>query len=41
MAQAGAFAAKYGLPKDKVWRSWEHGPSKLFLNDLDHRFDDD
>jgi hypothetical protein len=39
MAQADAFAEKYRLPKDKVWRSWEHGPSKLFLNDLEHRFD--
>jgi hypothetical protein len=38
-AQADAFAAKYRLPKDTVWRSWEHGPSKLFLNDLEHRFD--
>ena len=38
MAQAEAFAAKHGLPKDKVWRSWEHGSSKLFLNDLEHRF---
>ncbi len=38
MAQAAAFSAKHGLPKDKVWRSWEHGPSKLFLNDLEHRF---
>lgn len=38
MAQAEAFAAKHGLPKDKVWRSWDHGPSKLFLNDLEHRF---
>jgi hypothetical protein len=39
MAQADAFAAKNRLPKDTVWRSWEHGPSKLFLNDLEHRFD--
>jgi hypothetical protein len=38
MAQAEAFATEHGLPKDKVWRSWEHGPSKLFLNDLEHRF---
>jgi hypothetical protein len=38
MAQAAAFAARHGLPKDKTWRSWEHGPSKLFLNDLEHRF---
>lgn len=38
MAQAETFAAKHDLPKDKVWRSWEHGPSKLFLNALEHRF---
>ncbi len=38
MAQAENFAAQYGLPKDKTWRSWEHGPSKLFLNDLENRF---
>jgi hypothetical protein len=41
MAQAKAFANKFALPKDKVWRSWEQGPSKLFLNDLEHRFDVD
>lgn len=41
MARAEAFAAKHGLPKDKTWRSWEHGPSKLFLNDLEHRFNSD
>jgi hypothetical protein len=41
MAQANAFAAKFGLAKDKTWRSWEPGPSKLFLNDLEHRFDVD
>jgi hypothetical protein len=38
MAQANAFATRHGLPKDKVWRSWEYGPPKLFLNDLEHRF---
>jgi len=37
-ARADAFAAASGLPKDKTWRSWEHGPSKLFLNDLEHSF---
>jgi hypothetical protein len=41
MSRAKAFAAKYALSKDKIWRSWEHGPSKLFLNDLEHRFDVD
>lgn len=38
IAQVEAFSAKHGLPKDKVARSWEHGPSKLFLNDLERRF---
>jgi hypothetical protein len=41
MREAEAFAAKYNLPKDKTWRSWEHGPSKLLLNELQHRFDAD
>jgi hypothetical protein len=41
MAQAEEFAAKFGLPKDKTWRAWERGPAKLFLNDLEHRFDVD
>jgi len=38
MAKANAFAAAWGLSKDKTWRSWEQGPSKLFLNDLERRF---
>ena len=38
MAQANAFAAKHGLAKDRTWRAWEHGPAKLFLNDLERRF---
>jgi hypothetical protein len=38
MAQADTFAASNGLPKDQTWRSWEQGPSMLFLNDLEHRF---
>ena len=38
MAEADTFARLHGLPKDKVWRSWEHGPSKIFLNDLERRF---
>jgi hypothetical protein len=41
MAQADVFANTNGLPKDRTWRSWEYGPSKLFLNDLEHRFDVD
>lgn len=38
MAQAEKFAVQYGLPKDRTWRSWEHGPSKLFLNNLENSF---
>jgi hypothetical protein len=38
MTQANLFAKKFGLPFDKVWHLWEPGPSKLFLNDLEHRF---
>jgi hypothetical protein len=41
MRESAEFADKYSLPKDKVWRSWEDGPSKLFLNDLQHRFETD
>jgi hypothetical protein len=41
MAKAHVFAEKHGLPKNEVWRSWIPGPSKLFLNDLEHRFDVD
>ena len=39
MDAAAAFAKDNDLPADKVWRSWEPGPSRLFLNDLEHRFD--
>lgn len=35
------FADKHSFPADKVWRAWEAGPAKLFLNDLEHRFDVD
>jgi hypothetical protein len=38
MAAAESFAARFALPRQRVWRSWEHGPSKLFLNDLERRF---
>lgn len=34
-AEADSFARNHNLPKDKVWRSWEYGPSKLFLNNLE------
>nr|WP_246227951.1 cellulase family glycosylhydrolase [Roseobacter ponti] len=38
MARARAFAQDHGLDKGSIWRSWEHGPSKIFLADLEHRF---
>ncbi|MCP4618202.1 MAG: cellulase family glycosylhydrolase [Bradyrhizobium sp.] len=38
MAEARAFAARNSLPADAVARTWEAGPSKLFLNDLEQRF---
>lgn len=41
MSEAAGFARAHDLPKEATWRSWEHGPSKLFLNDLEHRFDVD
>lgn len=41
MGEANAFAQKTGLPAGMVWRSWEPGPAKIFLNDLEHRFDTD
>lgn len=41
MAEADSFARTHNLPKDKVWRSWEYGPSKIFLNDLERRVNAD
>jgi len=38
MSLARKFADKNGLDYNKTWRSWEPGPSKLFLNDLEHQF---
>ncbi len=38
MSLARKFAAEKGLDARKTWRSWEPGPSKLFLNDLEHQF---
>jgi hypothetical protein len=38
MARAAEFAQKNGLSKDQTWRSWQPGPSKIFLNDLEHTF---
>ena len=36
--EAREFSARWDLPYDKVWRSWELGLSKIFLNDLEYRF---
>ncbi|OEC35038.1 hypothetical protein SAMN05216600_11318 [Pseudomonas cuatrocienegasensis] len=41
MSEAENFARQHNLPKNKIWRAWEHGPSKLFLNDLEQRFNVD
>ncbi len=38
MALAKKFANTHGLDYEQTWRSWEHGPSKLFLSELEHRF---
>lgn len=38
MRKAKAFAKQHGLKEGRIWRSWEHGSPKLFLNDLEHRF---
>ncbi len=40
MAKAKAFAERWQLDWNRVWRSWEFGPSKLFLSDLEHQFND-
>ena len=38
MARAREFADKFNLSANQTWRSWTPGPSKLFLSDLEHRF---
>ncbi|HJW27330.1 MAG TPA: cellulase family glycosylhydrolase [Rhodocyclaceae bacterium] len=37
MDEARKFANTWGLSTDATWHSWEYGPSKLFLNDLEYR----
>ena len=37
--EADRFARQRGLSAGKVQRAWEFGPPKLFLNDLEQRFD--
>ncbi|MCQ0090487.1 hypothetical protein FGD77_01585 [Roseovarius sp. M141] len=38
MAVADAFAARHGLDREQIWRSWEFGAPKIFLNDMEQRF---
>ena len=38
MSASEQFAKAHQLPVETTWHSWEHGPSKLFLNDLEYRF---
>jgi len=38
MERAAAFADAHNLDPNQVWRSWEYGPSKIFLNDLEREF---
>jgi len=32
------FALEHGLPEAKVFQTWLPGPSKIYLNDVEHRF---
>lgn len=41
MNAARTFAQTTGLSEKQTWISWKPGPGKLFLNDLEHRFDVD
>ena len=36
-AASDQFAARNGLSADRTWRTWEHGPAKLFVNDQEYR----
>ncbi len=38
LSAAQSFAQEHGLSKWQTWRSWEYGPSKIFLNDVEHHF---
>ena len=33
-----AFARKHELAENRVWQTWLPGPSKLYLNDVEHQF---
>ncbi len=36
MARVRAFAKRTGLPAGRLWRTWEPGPSKILLADMEH-----
>ncbi|MDF2439678.1 MAG: hypothetical protein JWN98_662 [Abditibacteriota bacterium] len=36
--QSQAFAAQHGLPQETIGRTWEAGPSKIFLNHKEHEW---
>ncbi len=38
MSEAEKFSIGKHLSMNQTWRSWQHGSSKIFLNDLEHRF---
>jgi hypothetical protein len=38
MDEVRKFAGATGLPVQRLWRTWEPGPSKIFLNAMEHRF---
>ncbi|EEE38591.1 hypothetical protein RKLH11_2433 [Rhodobacteraceae bacterium KLH11] len=40
MALSDQFARDNGFDPNATWRSWEHGPSKIFLSDLERRFNE-
>lgn len=40
-AQSQAFSTQHGLPKDAIGRTWEAGPSKIFLNHKEHEWNAD
>lgn len=41
MAEVKAFSAKTGLPPDETAKTWVPGPSKIMLNEYEHRFNAD
>lgn len=38
LALAKQFAKQHGLDPRRTWQAWEYGPPKIFLNDLEQRF---